>query len=154
MGANQAKPKAPVRRDPDRRFADGATNVWRITNQDPTKHYVAVYESSAEFGVEAYEYMGYDIVIAREGGPSFFAGRTSKLGEPVRMRGHVLMSIDKAKKEEIDRIGPDGATGQALLDDIDSKILDHRKGGFDPGRGLRAQYISFENEIQEAPSGV
>lgn len=151
MGAAAVKTKAPVRQDPHQRVTDGEVrNVWKVINPDRTKHYVAVYENSEEFGVEAYEWMGYETVPFVEGGPRFLAGRTSKVGEPVRMRGHVLMAIDLDKKREIDAVGPDGVTGQRRLDQIDEQILDRRKGGIDPGRGLQASYIQFENNIQEA----
>lgn len=145
MGA--AATKKIVRRDPEPRFTDQGINIWKVVSGDPTRHYVAVYQNSEDYGPEYYEYLGYEVEIAREGGPRFLAGRTAKMGEPVTMRGHVLMSCTGERKAEIDKYGPDGATGLEWLDEIDDRILDKKKG-FDPGRGLKAPFLSFENETK------
>lgn len=82
-----------TRSDPESRPTTGGFEGLRLLNKDPGKEYVLVNTNTKD---TYYEYLnnGYRPVVSVEGGPSFVAGTTVQLGEPIEMRGCVLMEID------------------------------------------------------------
>lgn len=86
------------RHDPVSRAADGRTQHDRIKNKDPNKNYVLVHPDAVDYYVEE---MGYDIEVYRPDGPRA-SGRKLPDGSEIRSGGHVLMSVDKEKREAWD----------------------------------------------------
>lgn len=117
----------------------------KLTNQDPSRVYALPYKG--DDSVADYEAMGYRIEERTPDGVNFLHGKTSRIGQPLEMRGHVLMSIDKSTHQDIVQHGPDGNTGQEYADLIDSKIID-RSGGIphDPSRGLHGYEVHNETK--------
>lgn len=115
---------AAKRKDPAPRHADGAAWGSQLRNRDPLLKYVFVNEAALEGGVEFYEDLGYEKVVMREGGPRVAAGRTSKMGDFVMFRGHVLMSIPKDQAKAIEMNGAPGAgRGQLEWDKIQKGLI-------------------------------
>jgi len=141
----RTKKQATRRRDPKPRHIDGSAPWTRLKNRDPDKHYVLVYAGDgAEHGVDYYHSIGYEVVEQEASGPSLTAGRTTAPGQPVSMRGHILMACTKARHDEILSYGPDGDSGQVEADDIERRIVDRESGrdllrGLHGPRGLSAQ---------------
>lgn len=101
--------QAAQRKDPAPRHADGGAWGSHIKNADPNRKYVWVNEAAQEMGVEFYEELGYVRETNAPSGPRPVAGKTSKPGDFVTLRGHVLMSIDKAEANKIRLHGAPGA---------------------------------------------
>lgn len=120
-------------------------------NKAPDRKYVYVYKYDND-AMSSYELAGYELERHRQGGVKPMGGKTGKEGEPIEMRGMVLMSIDAAKHAEIELNGIDGDGGQARADQIERLIVDRR--GFDPLRGMRHGYMSVQNEIEEPENEV
>jgi hypothetical protein len=93
-----------------------------LRNRDPNRHYVLASEFGTEFGPEFYEGLGpegYIIEVATPDGPRFGAGKTSKMGEPIRYRGqHILVSCTKANHDHIVKYGDGVSIGQTGYDGI------------------------------------
>jgi len=90
-----------ARRDPEFRPTTGGFDGLKLLNKEPGKSYVAV-DPNLDHGEVYNDYVnrGYQPVIAKNGGPSFVAGKTAKEGNPVEVRGLVLMSIDQSVVDE------------------------------------------------------
>jgi hypothetical protein len=101
--------QAAQRRDPAPRHADGAAWGSHIKNADPSRKYVWVKEDAQEMGLDFYEELGYRREINEASGPRPVAGKTSKPGDFVMFRGHMLMSIERAEAEKIRKFGAPGA---------------------------------------------
>lgn len=152
MSATKAPTSLP-RRDPKRRHVDGASPWSRLQHRNPKKHYVFASLTNQETGQAYYEQLGYEIErMPDKGTPGVqpWAGCTSKPGEPIEVRGHVLMSISTDKRREIDLYGADGDGGQALVDAIEERIIDREAGGVDGLRGMRTRYMDVTNETGPA----
>lgn len=129
MAATKKTARRGRRRDPKKRAVDGSAAWTRLENRRDDRHYVLVYSGDgAEFGVPYYESLGYSIETVQPGGVALKAGRTSKNGEPVSFRGHVLMSISTEDYEDIVEYGPDGQSGQVGADEIEDRMVDRSKG--------------------------
>lgn len=139
---------------------DGALPWTKVVGKDPSRYYVLVNErSGGEFDVAFYSGLaegiglpssdGYVVEIIREGGPKFGHGNdaTGKNGEPIRFRGHVLMSCPKGFKELLEEVGDDGQSGQKAADERDRQYK--RKGAYDDLRGIAAPGISLERADKE-----
>lgn len=140
------------RRDPVRRHVDGTSPWNRIVNRDKNLHYVWVHKGSQEFGVDYYAMLGYEPVRAGVDAARPAGGMvTQRAGELVEMRGHVLMACPVEKRDEIERVGLDGQSGQEEVDRIEALII-KKRGGMDPLRGIRVQgrdgdpIMTFVNE--------
>ena len=140
---------AVARKDPAPRHSDGAAWGTQLKGRDPAKKYVFVSQTAIEMGIEFYEELGYVQETLREGGPRPAAGRTSKPGEFVTFRGHVLMSVDKQVASEIAINGSPGAgRGQREWDILERRILDKNRPDLlrnVPGR----QFMHVANETTE-----
>lgn len=73
---------------------------------------------------------GYD-------GPHVLSGREGdrKKGAEIHARGCLLMEITEERHQEILDYGPDGASGYALSDALEERIVD-KNGQDDPMRGI------------------
>jgi hypothetical protein len=116
-----AKKNSQARKDPERRFHDVTAPYNRLKNRDPDRHYVYVHKACNELNPEYYESLGYEVELSREGGPKpTFGGASMLNGSTIEHRGHVLMSISKEAKAELDRVGPNGNTGYDLYDRLEA----------------------------------
>lgn len=132
-GNTKAADKArAVRLDPKFRPTNGATPWMRIKNADPNRHYVWASErgvQAGEFDVDYYtslhenigEKEGYVVETYDANSPQPVAGITTReKGQPVRFRGHILVSCTLAFKRLLEQLGDDGSSGQAGADFMDN----------------------------------
>ena len=148
--AAKLPPSKSPRRDPRPRHLNGSA-IWSLLqNRDPTKFYVYVNKNDPE-ALSQYEWQGYEVEVLTKDGVRPMGGRTGQLGQPIEMRGLILHSISLEKHAELELHGPDGDTGQAGADEIESQIVD-RSGRMDP---LRGQYrgLTVVNETT-APTAL
>lgn len=150
------KPRPKLRIDPSSRPLDGALPWTKIVGKDPSRYYVLVNErSGGEFDVSFYAGLaegiglpnsdGYVVETVREGGPKFgHGGETGRSGEPIRFRGHVLMSCPMGFKELLQEVGEDGQSGQKAADERDRQYK--KKGAHDDLQGIAAPGITLERE--------
>ena len=152
MSASRTPTK--LRKDPVRRHVDGAKGAAMLVGEDPNKFYVFAYRADQSSGEQYYLDKGYDYcIMPKEGEPGVrpSRGRSTKPGEPIEWMGHVLMCIDRVKRDEIDRTGGDDALGQDGIDAIEERIVDKSLGGLDGLRGLQTRYAFVkENGITPA----
>jgi hypothetical protein len=150
------------RKDPRARHIDGSATAWTaVQNRDPERTYVLVSIADDTHGPDYYESIGYEVEVygGRKGasGVHLKGGRSTKdVGSPIEMRGHLLMSCSKERKEEIDVYGPEGDSGQQYADEIEQRLSLNKTKGRDALRGLGIageEYITFEKDI-EAPRPV
>lgn len=140
------------RKDPRNRHLDGSATAWtQVINRDPNRHYVLV-SVGADEGPDWYESIGYQVdVYGGEKGLKLKGGKVNKtVGEPIEVRGHLLMSCSMERKEEIDRYGADGDSGQEHADEIERRLSLNKSRGRDALRGLGVRgedYLSFESDI-------
>ena len=142
----------PARRfDPKSRPVDAVGDWTVLKNRDPERHYVGALEmNKGMFDVEWYlslaeglgqdEEFGYRVEkYAGEQGVRFRTGNTSRVvGDPIRFRGHILMSCPKEFKELLDQVGSDGGSGLRMADQIDEQIK--RRGAYtDPASTVRGR---------------
>lgn len=142
---------APKRTDPRRLRPVDGTSPWAVLiNQDPTKKYVLANKADQFQGAAYYEAIGYDVELVQEGKDAlrFLAGRNGRVGEPLENFGHVVMSIDLERWNEIEKYGIAGGRGQDGADKIERRIVDHESGIDDPLRGLGAGYLGIANETR------
>ena len=145
--ASATLPKKPVpRKDPRPRTHDGANTGVKLINRDPAMWYVGVAKGDA---IEEYLNRGYDFVREEEGGVRFSVGKTSKNGEPIEYKGHVLMAISLEAKAYIDEYGEDGETGWAEASKLEEAIVDKRGAQRDLMRGLHGGYVRLQHEVQD-----
>lgn len=148
--------KKAVRIDPPQRPLDGGIPYFNVKDKDPDREYVWVYKAAgADFNVEHYEYMGWEVECYREGGPRpaiMLAGKAQKLnGQVIESRGNVLMSIAKTRHEEIVENGDDGVSGQKMADVMERRLLDRTKHMKDAMRGInpRLRDAGFDVEFDK-----
>ena len=80
--------------DPPSRPVDGAvTDISRIRNLDPKRHYILANPNDPWCGVQEMVRLGYVIETHRKDGPRVIGGETSKDGDVVTQFGQYLMSI-------------------------------------------------------------
>lgn len=132
--------KKSVRVDPPIRSVDGVLPYTGVKGKSPEREYVWVSKSAQEFGVEHYEYLGWEVVSYETGGPRpslVSEEKATKLnGQLVESRGNVLMSIAKERYQEIVETGEDGASGQKAADAMERRLLDRTKHVKDAMRGI------------------
>lgn len=93
--------------------------------------------------MDYYQSLGYVVEEARAGGPSLTAGVTSQEGQPIQVRGHILMSCSDQRRLEIEQYGPDGDSGQEQADVVEDAIVD-RSRGRDHLRGLQGRGLHVD----------
>lgn len=136
VGKKKKSAQGP-RRDPAHKPVDYSTSYDAITNADPNRKYTAVDPNNNLHGATYFESLGYRVEIYEEGGPRFKRYARPVVGQPVPGPfGTVLMSVDRETYDWIKENGPTGKTGQKLSDRREAQILNARKGGKDPFRGL------------------
>lgn len=139
-----AKKKSQSRIDPAPRPVDGALPYFNVVKKDPDREYVWVYKAAQDYGVDHYHGIGYRIERYTETGPrpamvqiDIETGLPKKEdGSVIESRGNVLMSIDKARYNEIYQNGVDGMSGQKAADLQAKRMLDHTKHERDSMRGI------------------
>lgn len=135
---------APKRADPSPRAVDGGHVTWNsLRNQDPNKHYVWVsLNKNSEINDDSYFGLGYDVerwVINSKGEitgvcPAAARVRKNLDGEPIEVRGCVLMSCSLERYRELDQHGDGGGRGQKLVDAMERRMS--LKAITDPSRGM------------------
>lgn len=133
--------KKSVRIDPPQRPIDGGIPYFNVKDKNPDREYIWVYKAAGQdFNVEHYEYLGWEIECYRADGPRpaiMTVGKVEKLnGQPIEVRGNVLMSIAKERHEEIVEHGDDGISGQKAADVMERRLLDRTKHVKDAMRGI------------------
>lgn len=151
--------KKTVRIDPPQRPIDGAIPYFDVVNKDPSREYVWVYKAAgSEFGVEHYEYLGWELESYSDGGPRPRMVLAKKLvelnGKVIESRGNVLMSIPKERHQEIVEHGDDGVSGQKRADEMEQRLLDRTKHMKDAMRGInpRLRDAGFAVEFDKGSS--
>lgn len=148
--------KKSVRIDPPQRPLDGGIPYFNVKDKSPDREYIWVYKAAgADFNVEHYEYLGWEVECYREGGPRpaiMLAGKAAKLnGQVIESRGNVLMSISKERHQEIMELGYDSGSGQKGADAMERRLLDRTKQIKDTMRGIhpRLRDAGFDVEIDK-----
>lgn len=124
---------------------DGQPNWLKLVNADPNRVYVMPYKAGNETDYVSHLLsLGYVIEKYSTDGPKPKALHASHhIGEPIEVRGHVLMSIEKERAEEIARTGENGNGGLDLADAMELKIrrkLMHKEAFRDSGVSSKYAY--------------
>ena len=151
------RPKSlPSRSDPARRRNFTGFDQTRLLRPDPSKKYKFVDPSDRLNGVGMHEQRGWVIEKMSRDGVGLEYGVTARnAGDPQTLMDHVLMSVDRAEWERVEREGFNGERGQQLLDDIDDQITNAAGGS--PDGGIRSRYATTVNEtkpLQEFDSAL
>lgn len=145
-------PKTPktgaLRKDPKPRRVDGTAAWMRIENADPDRKYIFANRLDHISGLGYYLSLGARIEIAEPGGIKLKTGMTVKPGEEIEQAGQVLVSFSMERWREIQENGPDGNSGQAYLDEVESRILDRSGRDHLRGIGSRPEWMQFVNDTQ------
>ena len=139
-----AKKKSQSRIDPAPRPVDGALPYFNVVQKDPDREYVWVYKAAQDFGVDHYHGIGYRIERYSDTGPrpamvqiDLETGLPkTESGSVIESRGNVLMSIDKARFQDIYQNGVDGMSGQKAADRQQKRMLDPANMVKDSFRGI------------------
>jgi len=104
------------RLDPKPRSLDPNVTMFALDPEslDSTRHYVLVSKADERHGIEWYEYVGYEVETYRDGGPRFLLqkkGDKQRAGVTMERGGHVLMSVEGERFQEILQHGALGAGG-------------------------------------------
>ena len=149
--------KSAARLDPAPRPIDGALPYFNVLNKDPSREYVWVYKAATDYGPEHYSYLGYELERYSDNGPrpamasvDMETGLTLKpSGTVIESRGNVLMSVSKARFNDILDNGSDGVSGQNAANRQEKAMLNHAKHVKDSMRGINpraAQGVSVESD--------
>lgn len=148
----QAQTTPRPRKDPARRPLNGLTPWNEVVNQDPDFRYVLVSPEAREMGPEYYEMLGYEYVTYQgDKAPRLAAGKHRE-GEKIVSMGQYLMCIRNDAYAQLNQYGANGQSGQELLDQISSSMLDRHRGGINPvqGRGgIHASQLSSNNADED-----
>lgn len=140
---------ARKRIDPVSRTPSGARQLDAIVGKDPRRHYVLVNPNDEWTGVGHYEEKGYEIEIARPGGPRPRV-RSVADGGKVMVGNQILMSCSmETWKEHFDE-------GQRIADIIATKLdrgkkrkrIDVAEDGSVGGRESKLPDIAFESDTE------
>lgn len=144
--------KLPPRKDPAERRSLNGSAIWsQLIGRKEDRHYVYVNQGDPDAMAE-YDSLGYEVEILTEGGVRPMGGRVCKLGEPIVMRGLVLMSIDKAEYARIEMEGADGTGGQLHADRIEQSLITQQLGR-DTQRGIKDPYLQWQSGVS-APEPI
>jgi hypothetical protein len=111
--AQAAGGKRLRREDPPPRPVEQTANRGYLEGRDASKHYVWVSEvNDPTINVGYYKSQGYKIAQydPSEARPNL-GWQEYQQGDPIKSMGMVLMEIPKERKDELDRVGPDGQGG-------------------------------------------
>lgn len=122
----QPKQDAPIgaqtkRSDPETRRSDGAFDVV-LANSNPKRKYVFAYLGDSQLGADYYEHLGYKREVLEEGGVRIIGVKSTKPGDIITFRGHVLMSIEVEEHQKIYLDGHGAGVGQREWDRREKKI--------------------------------
>jgi len=152
-------PKKTRREDPPKIGAvEGICPWFQIRNPDPGKRYVWANGAAAEDigGPDYYSAIGYEPVKFSDRGPRPGAyGSKLRDGDPVMIRGYLLMQIDAEQYAAIEERGVDGVTGKRHAREIRDKIVSKKDArGLFGMHGISSRYVAeVENSTtQEEPS--
>lgn len=145
MPALPQKRSSADRRDPPQRKLEGYHST-ALRNADPKMHYVFAHQKDEDTGRQLYEHLGYEVVIATEGGVQMAVKKTP-LGQAIEYRGHVLMHCDRQEIQDRWQFMQDEADKQQ------NRIVT-RRDGIDSMRGINKQvldrgYLKVVNETTE-----
>lgn len=120
----------PRRVDPKPRPVEGPVSQFALENGDPDMHYTAVNTADTRQGPAYYKAMGYQVVTYLEGnrGPHFKFGETGRVGDAVTYQDVTLMCCTKARKEEIEQVGPWGGQGLEDVKRVEAIMTNRRAG--------------------------
>lgn len=126
-----------ARRDPRPSALDATQPILALANKDPKRVYKLVFKADQQHGIDYYEFQGFQIESGRKDGPKWAMGATHD-GQPMERLGHVLMSCDKGRHEEIVQEGAFGDGGLRMAREQEDLIFSKRGRApgidGDPGR--------------------
>lgn len=144
--------KLPPRKDPVERRTLNGSAIWsHLIDRDETREYVYVNQGDPD-AMAHYDAVGYVVETLRPGGVRPAGGRVCKPGEPIVMRGLVLMSISKAEKNRIELEGADGDSGQLMADRIEKQLITQELGR-DLQRGIADPFMQWQSGVS-APETI
>jgi hypothetical protein len=148
---------APPRRDPPRRHIDGTAPWARLKSlrtqraiaggiDSDGNHYVLVYENSPDSQAD-YSYKGYQTCFWGQCDIVPLGGKSGKPGEPITVRGHLLMMCPAETYQSIVQ------EGQDLADQKHNQIFRRKRPAeYQPMTGHQGRtYADFRND---SSSGV
>ena len=126
-------PATRSRKDPPRRPTDALTPYNAVKYPKEGFHYVLVsLDGKDAASPEYYEMLGWVPVIYGGEKSTQLGWGKWKEGQPVTNMGQILMEMDDARWQELERYGVNGQSGQAYLDQLAAQI--GTRGGIDPVR--------------------
>lgn len=133
----QQQAAAQARRDPVQRQADGADYNTVLKGAAKDRSYVFVYQNSNDMGPDYYRELGYVVERYHKDSPTVFALSKGKDNDPILFRGHVLMSIEKSRLEELRANGAPGAgKGSLHWTQMERRLLAKGQQQIDHLRGI------------------
>jgi hypothetical protein len=148
-----AAARAP-RLDPVARPLVHMAGAGDVDGKDPTKAYVwanCSIKDGAPGSVEWYEELGYEPVLSN--GREKLRGKRKDGTSQLKLGGCLLMSVDKATKQQIEEEGVDGLGGLRHLRQLKAAILDPRMLN-NPLGGISSQHARIINETQPETLGA
>jgi hypothetical protein len=146
MQQSQDVPRSIAKRkDPGVRSVFGASPMYStLKNKRSDRDYCLVNPGDSET-FSKYESLGWIPEVRTKDCALPISGCTAKEGEPIRVMGQLLMSIDKEAHQRIIREGEDGQSGLNAADELEQRLIRNRMID-DPSRNLRGagRYIRFE----------
>lgn len=142
------------RRDPVARPLVHMDRAGDVDGKDPTKEYVWAnpnIKDGAPGSPEWYEELGYEPVSS--GGREKLRGKRKDGSSQLKLGGCVLMSVDRAIKQQIEEEGVDGQGGLRQLRQLKAAILDPRMLN-NPFAGISSQHARIINETQPETLGA
>ena len=136
MAAAAAVRPRPKRIDPKERKLRGPS--LEVLNQDPNRHYVLANMNDPICGQGFYEGIGYKAELLTQDGPRLRGAKNVQLGEPITHQGHLLMSLERELRDEIEQYGINGDGGFEAASIIENKIID-KHAAVDLLRGLHGR---------------
>lgn len=123
---------------------DGTSPYWKIINTDPERHYVWANEDDRTIqSVDYYESMGYERCLVKSADTvrRLLGKWSEKVGQPIRVFGHVLVSILKSELEAAN------APRMQAYDNLEAKIIDRNRTALDDHfRGIGHQYARIDKD--------
>ncbi len=148
-----AAARAP-RRDPVARPLVHMDRAGDVDGKDPTKEYVWAnpnIKDGAPGSVEWYEELGYEPVLST--GREKLRGKRKDGTSQLKLGGCLLMSVDKAVKQQIEEEGVDGQGGLRQLRQLKAEILaPHMLNN--PFSGVAPQHAQLFNETKPESLGA
>lgn len=146
MAAAKSKSR---RADPSRRGLRSDQTMFDVEGQDPNRFYVWANAENGwrTGGVEYYAGLGYSVETFQKEGPQLKGVKTSAaaIGQEIRRSEHVLMSIDKEERAEMEMHGVHNTGGRAEIDERIEQIKKLGAGAFeDPVAGIDPELVTYE----------